>query len=60
MATPIKLFALVKKQSVASDAPIIQIVRTFESKGRAELDLELLNEADPDGVYDVIAIRHID
>lgn len=56
----LELFALVKKQDRTPSAPIVQIVRTFESKGRADQDLELLTEIDPEGAYAVLTVQHID
>lgn len=41
--------------------PIIKrIVRTFESRARAEEDLELLMEVNPTSVYRIDPVQHIE
>lgn len=60
MAQILELFALVKKQDRSPASPIVQIIRTYESKGRADQDLELLTEIDPEGAYAVLTVQHID
>lgn len=58
-----ELFALVEGDVVANQSSkltIKRIIRTYESKSRAEIDLELLEDVAPGPVYTVITIPHIE
>ena len=44
----------------ADTGEIMTVVRSFLSRGRAEQDMELLQEINPDGKFMIITINHID
>lgn len=46
--------------NVSSSNVIKRIVRTFESRARAEEDLELLMEANPSARYRIDPVQHIE
>ena len=60
MSKPIELFALVQRITQDPDAPIVQIIRTYEDKERARQDMELLNEINPNMPLDILTTPHID
>lgn len=60
MSKPLELFALVQKLTPEANAPIVQIIRTYEDKERARQDMELINEINPDTLLDILTIPHID
>ena len=65
MANIIEFFALVEvTPDVARQQPtaptLKRIIRTYESKPRAEQDMELLSETIGTAYFDIIAIPHIE
>lgn len=70
MAHILELFALVEIQdlpphsttekSLSFPSAIKRIVRTYESKTRAEQDLELLSETSGTAYFGILAIPHIE
>jgi hypothetical protein len=59
MANVLELFALVQTESREVGAPIIKIVRTYESDTRAQIDMQLLEEVSP-GPYVIIKTIHVE
>ncbi len=63
-------FILVKKERIATagfdletkhDVTVIaSVVRSYLTEKRAFQDLEILQDAQPEAIYDVISISHID
>ena len=58
-------FILVKKERIDTGAlepamVITSIVRSYLTERRAFQDLEILQDAQPEAIYDVISISHID
>ena len=65
MANILELFALVEMTpDVASQQPtaptIKRIIRTYESKSRAEQDMELLCETSGTAFFDIVTTSHIE
>lgn len=61
MANILELFALVEVDSLIEPTAIIKrIIRTYESKPRAEQDMELISEISSGARFDIIAIPHIE
>lgn len=70
MANIIELFALVETVDLPAGfseggalrfpTAIKRIVRTYESKNRAEQDMELISEVSTGACFDVITIPHIE
>lgn len=65
MANILELFALVEMTGpVASQQPtaptIKRIVRTYESDTRAQIDVDLLEEAAPGAHYAIIKTTHVE
>lgn len=58
-------FILVKRSRTqhedgTTSTTIAQVVRSYLSQRRAFQDLELLQEAEPQAIYDVFDVAHID
>jgi hypothetical protein len=61
-----ELFILVKKERIEANelslgrAVVTSVVRSYLSEKRAFEDLHLLQEAQPEAIYDVLKTDHID
>lgn len=57
-----ELFALIKMSPEQQLGPrtIESIVRTYEGRGRADEDMELLQDQNPGATYQVVAVPHIE
>lgn len=58
--TTTETFVLVRRANSAMDAPILEVVRSYESARRAEEDVELLSEVHGEVHYAVLTIPYID
>lgn len=62
MSTPYEMFALVEMfQRIPSEPPAIKrVIRTYDSKERAQADLDLLDANDEFRPYAVLTVPHIE
>lgn len=61
MANLSETYVLVRNESMPLRTnKITDVVRTYESKDRAEEDIDLLTCADSTGIYSILTIPHID